>query len=128
VALISAFSDNEGIIFVTTDEYQMGNDKNTFIQFHRLYHQNWLYLGRYVLKSRVNGNILSTFRSMFLLHGRFVLYEDVEECVRRLNQFICFETQPRAPRLYLLDHKTDSFKIQKSNIDYFSYDFFTIET
>ena len=127
MALISAFSDNEGIIFVTTDTYSLGYQHTTIIQFHRLYHQNWLYLGHYVFKSR---GILDkdVIRSVFLLHGRFVLYEDVQECIKRYTPFGCMEFRPKPPRLYLLDHKTDSFKLQKSNIDYSFFDFYTVET
>lgn len=125
MALISAFSDNEGIIFVTTDKYNWAYNQITTIQFHRLYHRNWLYLGHYVFKSRKLVDV-NVFRSVFLIHGQFVLYEDVQECKK--GSLYCLQSWPKPPRLYLLDHKTDSFKLQKSNIDYSPFDFYTVET
>jgi hypothetical protein len=124
--LISAFSDNEGIIFVTTDIYNFVDHQTTTLQFHRLYHRNWLYLGHYVFKSRKIVD-LNVFRTVFLVHGRFVLYEDVQECIKGYTPFICLQSRPKPPRLYLLDDKTDSFKLQKSNIDYSSFDFYTVD-
>ena len=126
--LLSAFSDNEGIIFVTKDEYHTNNHRLEIIQFHRLYHQNWLYLGQYSrLRPVRQSRIYNTFRSMFLLYGRFVLYEEVEECAEGFRSF-CLSFRAKAPNFYLLDHETDSFELLKSNINYTSYDFITVET
>ena len=118
ILLISAFSDNEGIIFITENNKY---DEST-IRFHRIYRNNWFFLGRYTFL-RKNKEI--NFTDVFMLQGKFFLYENIRKCVRGIPGF-CARILTLPPKLHLLDHEIDKFVEQKLSISYRNFDYFTV--
>ena len=129
--LISAFSDNEGIILITkssTDGALIGDlnhyFKKTTIRFHRIYRNHWFLLGRYNFRRR---NTALDFSNVFMFQGRFFLHEIVKthETVCGWHGY-CFDEKIYPPKLYSLDRENDKFVKQKLIINYKNFDYFEI--
>ena len=123
VNLISAFSDNEGIIFITRNEDTYNFEQISTIRFHRIYRNNWFFLGRYTFKRR---NIEIKFTGVFMFQGQFYLYENVNKCLRGFSGHYCFELITLPPKIHLLDRVNDEFVEQIMDINNQNYDFFEI--
>jgi len=126
IILISAFSDNEGMIFVTRNEYLHPHEKESTILFHRIYRNNWFYLGRYVFIRR---NQAIDFTSVFMFQGQFLLYERVRKCtIGSTGPFsYCFNLLTLPPKIHLLDRNIDKFVEKKIILNYQNFDYFSIE-
>ena len=128
--LISAFSDNEGIILITksSDGALIGDldryIKKRTIRFHRIYRNNWFFLGRYNFRRR---NTALDFSNVFMFQGRFFLHEIVktDETVCGWHGY-CFDEKIYPPKLYSLDRENDKFVKQKLIINYKNFDYFEI--
>ncbi|CBY12138.1 unnamed protein product [Oikopleura dioica] len=123
IQLLSAFSDNKGIIFVTNNNLLTNFGQINTIRFHRIFQNTWFFLGRYEF-SRKNKAIL--FPDVFMFQGQFFLVEDVRKCTKGIPSFdyYCHEEIILPPKIYLLDHETDKFVEQKLDINYQGFDFF----
>ena len=123
ILLISAFSDNEGIIFITENENLYDNKyEESTIRFHRIYRNNWFFLGRYFFFRK---NMVINFTGVFMLQGKFFLYENVRKCIRGIPGF-CAKVLTLPPKLHLLDHEIDKFVEQKLSINYRNFDYFAV--
>ena len=123
ILLISAFSDNEGIIFVTETENLYSNlYEESTIRFHRIYRNNWFFLGRYTFWRK---KLVINFTGVFLLQGKFFLYENVGKCVSGFPGF-CAKKLTLPPKLHLLDHEMDRFVEQEISINYRDFDYFLV--
>jgi len=121
--LISAFSDNEGIIFVTRNHYSTDIGKTTTIRFHRIYQNNWFFLGRYNLRRQ---NQAIDFTGVFMFQGQFFLYEDIKNNVSSRPFDRCSDVTTSPPKISLLDRMTDEFVEQILIINNQDFDYFGI--
>ena len=64
------------------------------------------------------------FSNVFMFQGKFLIYEQIQECRRGKFPFRCFEEISLPPKIHLLDHANDTFVEQKIDINYENYDFF----
>jgi hypothetical protein len=98
----------------------MTNNKNlrgrNIIRFHRIYRDNWFFLGRYEFR-RQNAIL---FPTAFMFQGQFFLYEDDRE----MESYYVEKVLP--PKIHLLDHETDQFVEQKIEINIQRFDNFRI--
>lgn len=122
IEILSAFSDNEGIIFITKNNDINNVGQTNIIRFHRIYRNNWFFLGRYEFRRQ---NKAIVFQNVFMFQGQFFLYESVGEC-KRLLGYYCNEQKLLPPKMYLLNLETDKFVEQKLDINYQNFDFFSI--
>jgi len=123
IQLLSAFSDNKGIIFVTNNNFLTNFGQENTIRFHRIYQNTWFFLGRYEF-SRKNKAIL--FPDVLMFQGQFFLVEDVRKCTKGFpsHAYFCREEIILPPKIYLLDRETDKLVEQKLDINYQGFDFF----
>ena len=123
--LLAVFSDNEGIIFITKNDDSLNLKQEDIIRFHRIYRNNWFFLGRYKI-TRSTHKFGFQFSKMFMFQGNFFINEDIERCTKGSFSLYCFETIRYPPKIHLLDFATDRFVEQKLGINYQSYDYFSI--
>jgi hypothetical protein len=123
--LLATFSDNEGIIFITKNAHHINFEREDIIRFHRIYRNNWFFLGRYKFTRKI-AKFDFRFSSVFMFQGKFFIYEDVQQCKRGSFTFFCREEISLPPKIHLLDRATDRFVELKLDINYQNYDFFWI--
>ena len=117
---LAAFSDNEGIIFITENHNDFNGIRDVTIRFHRIYRNNWFFLGRYKFTRRLT-RISSSFTEMFMFQGDFFLIESSSECLRGSYTFLCFKHKILPKKNHLLDRVTDRFVEQKLDINNKNY-------
>ena len=131
VQLLAALSDNEGIIFITHNVNSFDDEREDVIRFHRIYRNNWFFLGRYhFLRHKKRDPFI--FSKVFMFQGNFFFCQ--EKVVKKCRQgsylqggtFICFEEIFLPPKIHLLDRATDKFIEQKIDINYKNFEFFSI--
>ena len=110
--LLSTMPDNEGITFVTKKNSPFIGDEGT-ITLHRLYKDNWFFLGFQNLRTQ---NHFSKVRSFYLdlsftIQGDLYLKGDFAVC-----ELTPAECTRREQEIYMLDQKTNSVKLQQYNI------------
>jgi hypothetical protein len=108
----------------------MNNEREDTIRFHRIYRNNWFFLGRYKFTrshKRLPDKMDFQFLNVFMFQGKFFILEDVKKCNQGSYFFHCREEITLPPKLHLLDRATDRFVEQKLDINYQNYDFFSIK-
>ena len=90
------------------------------IRFHRIYRDNWFFLGRYEFRRRY----AILFPTVFMFQGQFFIYEDDRES-KQISDYY-FEEKILPPKIHLLDHETDQFVEQKIEINSHRFDTFKI--
>ena len=76
------------------------------IRFHRIYRDNWFFLGRYEFDRQ---NTI-WFPTAFMFQGQFFIYED-DRRSKNLSDYYF------GAKIHFLDHETDQFVEQKIEIN-----------
>jgi hypothetical protein len=103
----------------------MSIKQEDIIRFHRIYRNNWFFLGRYKF-TRKTPKFVFQFSEAFMFQGNFFIYEDIKKCTRGNFALHCQQEIRLPPKIHLLDRATDSFAEQNLDIYYQNYDFFSI--